>query len=201
MNWTAVCLSWPVFFSSTHCARSIHISLVFISTFSSRRQFTLSSHSSRVLFFPSFIPLIIKLFLLERSWWSTSLFLISIAQLGLVAWMTSMSFLRLNRFISIVGNFSFNLLIFSLVSSWLNYRLSFRSAISLLRLSSLWFVSIVFREINCVVLFSWLLNISFCFFVILSWCYLKIFLKIFLISSTIILVDPLIAFPELIDYY
>ena len=201
MNWTAVCLSWPVFFSSTHCARSIHISLVFIPTFSSRRQFTLSSHSSRVLFFPSFIPLILKLFLLERSWWSTSLFLISIAQLGLVAWMTSMSFLRLNRFISIVGNFSFNLLIFSLVSSWLNYRLSFRSAISLLRLSSLWFVSIVFREINCVVLLSWLLNISFCFFVILSWCYLKIFLKIFLISSTIILVDPLIAFPELIDYY
>ena len=200
MNWT-VCLSWPRFFSPTRCQRSIHISLVSISSFSSRKQFTLSSRSSQVSFFPSFIPLILKLFLLERSWWSTSLFLISIAQLGLVAWMTSMSFLRLNRFISIVGNFSFNLLIFSLVSSWLNYRLSFRSAISLLRLSSLWFVCIVFREINCVVLFSWLLNISFCFFVILSWCYLKIFLKIFLISSTIILVDPLIAFPELIDYY
>ena len=148
MNWTTICLSWPRFFSYSRCARSIHISLVSISSFSSRKQFTLSSHSSQVSFFPSFIPLIHKFFLLKRSSWSTSFLSISITQLGLVVWMTSMSFLRLNRYLSIEVIFSFNLLNFPSVSSWVNSNLSFRSEISLLRLSGLWFVSVVFPEIN-----------------------------------------------------
>ena len=51
-------------------------------------------------------------------------------------------------------------------------------------------------------LFSWLLSISSCFFVIASWCCLNISWKIFLISSMVILVDPMITFPELMaDYY
>ena len=120
----------------TRCAHSIHISLVFKSSFSSRKQFTISSHSSQVSFFPSFIPSILKLFLLERSSKSTSFFSISLAQLGLVVWINSMSFLRPSRFLYIVVIFSFNLLNLTSVSS-------------LLRLSSVWFVSVVFPEINC----------------------------------------------------
>ena len=164
MNWKTICLSWPVFFSPTWCARSIHISLISVSSFSSRKQF--------------------KLFLLERYSRTTSLFLISIAQLGLVVWMTSMSFLRLNRLLSIEDIFSFNLLNFYSVSSRVNSRLYFRSVISLVRFSSRWFVSVLFPEINCIMLFSWLLNISSCFFfVIASWCSLNISWKIFLISQ------------------
>ena len=119
---------------------------------------------SQISLFSLFIPLILKLFLLERSSRYKSLFLISIVQLGLVVWMTSMSFLRLNRFLSIVATFSFNLLNFSSVSSWVNSRFSFRSSVPLLRLSSLWFASIVFHEINFITLLSWFLNISSCFF-------------------------------------
>ena len=84
------------------------MSLVSMSSFSSRKQFT-----NLPSFFPSFIALILKLFLLERSWRFTSLFSISIDQLGLVVGMTSMSFFRLNRFLSVVDIFSVNLLDFS----------------------------------------------------------------------------------------
>ena len=172
----------------TRCAHSIHISLVFKSSFSSRKQFTISSHSSQVSLFLSFIPSILKLFLLERSSKSTSFFSISLAQLGLVVWINSMSFLRPSRFLYIVVIFSFNLLNLTSVSS-------------LLRLSSVWFVSVVFPEINCIMLFSWLLNISSCFFVIASWCCLNISWKIFLISSMVILFDPVMTFSGLMANY
>ena len=144
MPCTTTCLSWPVFSSPTRWARSIHISLASISSISSKKQFTLSSNSFQVSFFTCFIPLILKLFLLERSSRSSSLFSASIVQLGLVVWMTSISFLKLNRFSSVVVIFLFNLFNFSLGSSWVNSRLSFRPAVSLLRLSSLWFASVVF---------------------------------------------------------
>ena len=138
------------FLSPIRCVRSFHMSLVSISSFSSRKQFTLSSYSSRVLFFLSFIPLILKLFLLERSSRSTSLFLISIAQLGLEVWMNPMSFLRMTWFLSIVDIVSFIFLNFSSVYSSVNSRLSLSLTISLLRLSSLWFVSVVFSDVNCI---------------------------------------------------
>ena len=151
--------------------------------------------------FPSFIPLIFELFLLKRSSRSTSLLSISIAQLGLVVWMTLMSFLRLNRFLSIVDIVSLILLKFSWVFSWVNSRLYFSRAISSLRLLSLWFISVVFLEIDWIMLFLWLLNITSCFFVIISWCCLNMYWKIFLIFSMVILVDPMITFPELMADY
>ena len=125
-------------------------------------------------FFPLLFHWFLKLLLLERSLRCTSLFWTSLAQLGLVVWMTSMSFLRLNRFVSIVVIFSFNLLSFLSVSPWVNSRLSFRSTMSLLRWLIPWFTSLSFMKLIALCYFDDFWTFSPVFFVIASWCCLNI---------------------------
>ena len=114
MNWTIICLSWPVFILLTWCARVLTYSFnpyftsVYIQSFLQEAIYPLLTLFPGFVF-SSFIPLILKLFLLERSSRSTSLFSIYLAQVGLVFWMTPMSFLRLNRFLSILDIFNGNI--------------------------------------------------------------------------------------------